>query len=644
MKILFVHKEEDPIDPMQIELLSALAKHEGHETFLNILQHKNLSEDLWKIQPDLVAYTGKTGEHNTLLKANRFIKETYGDRIFTIMGGPHTTFNHSGMQLYGESDEEFETFRRNRSGLQVSTGNVQRHVVPEKSELDALCFGEGDDAWVELLRGLERKESLDDIPNIITRTNRKKYPEPRFRERRTDLDDLPFYDRKLVYDKTFLAHFPMRSFMSSRGCPYRCTYCFNFDWNRTYTKAGKMGKMHNRYSVDRLIAEVRDWLELEEKQGYTKTQFIKFYDDMFEFRVSPWLIEFAEKFPKEIGLPFSCLVRCDVFCHENKDGSVKGNEEILHYLKKAGLKSINMSIEAGNNFVRENILVRDMTEKEIRSAFGMMKRNGVGTFANTILGIPAPVIPRRSDPQFDEKLSLTIDQTKKAFTVAKKRAGGSQGMTYPEALDQVKERLTLGTISDETRLEALRILESMDLRYDAIDYDIESVELAVQLGIHEALFPRLEPYPGTIVTDYTMAIGVFDGDFEKLHSSCLSSSAFKCYSKSERRIQDNLSFLGQVCTVWPWLWPLAKKVLIYLPFTRLYWLMFVLAKSYNVNKYVYPMKFDLKSFLRSAYRIFLFEIKQFFKNEPGENFYKKPKGLMARAASPTDTLGGRWES
>ena len=35
--------KEDYIDPMNIELLSALAKAEGHETFLNVLEHNNLS-------------------------------------------------------------------------------------------------------------------------------------------------------------------------------------------------------------------------------------------------------------------------------------------------------------------------------------------------------------------------------------------------------------------------------------------------------------------------------------------------------------------------------------------------------------------------------------------------------------------------
>ena len=645
MKILFIHKEEDPIDPMQIELLSALAKREGHDTYLNILEHRNLSNDLRKIQPDIVAYTGKTGEHNTLFKVNRFIKEEYGDRIFTIMGGPHTTFNHSGIQLFEESDREFERFRKDLSEVEDrnTSGNAQRHVITEKSQLDALCIGEGDDAWVEFLGALDAGESPDEVPNIVTRTNRKIRPEPFFRERRTYLDDLPFYDRELVWDKTFLRHFPMRSFMAGRGCPYRCTYCFNFDWNRTYTKAGKMGKMHNRYSVDRLIAEIQDWRRLEERKGYTKTQFIKFYDDMFEFRASPWLEEFAEKYPEEVGIPFSCLVRCDIFAHENPDGTVTEKEEILHLLKKAGMRSINMSIESGSNFVRENILVRDMTRKEIVSAFDMMKRNGIGTFANTILGVPAPVIPKRSDPEFDQKLATTIDETKKAFVVAKKQAHGSKGWKYPEEFDTVKEQIESGTITEETREETVQLMEKMELRYDPIEYDIEGVDLTIQLGVHENLFPRLEPYPGTIVTDYTMATGAFDGDFQKLHTSCLTTSAFNCYTDKQRMVQDNLSFLGQVCAVVPWLWPFAKKYMIYWPLTRIYWILFVLAKSYNVNKHVYPMKFDPKSFVHSAYRIAMFEIKQFFSETKDEEFYKKPKGYLA-AASPTDQLGGRWET
>jgi radical SAM superfamily enzyme YgiQ (UPF0313 family) len=636
MKILFVIKEEDPIDPMNVELLSALAKREGHETFLNVLQHRDLSDTLRRVRPDIIAYSGKTGEHKTFFKVNRFVKETYGDKIFTVMGGPHPTFNHRGIQLYGESLDDVPASKEDKETSRFN----QRHTIIERSDMDAVCIGEGDDAWVEMLKALKNKESIDDIPNLITRSNRKKYPDPVFRERRIDLDDLPFYDRQLVYDKTFLGDFPMRSFMSSRGCPFVCTYCFNYDWNKTYREAGKMRKLHNRYSVDRLIAEIQDWRRLESERGYAPTQFIKFYDDMFEFKVTPWLIEFSERFPKEVGLPFFCLIRCDIFAHEEKDGSVRVNEDVLLLLKKAGLRSISMSIEAGNNFIRENILVRDMTEKEIRAAFGLMKKHKIGTFANTILGIPAPVIPRRHDPQFDQKLYKALHETRLAYTVAKKQVGRSD----TENLSRVEKTIAFmeKNSTEKSRQNAVAILESFGFKYDAIDYDIQSVELNIDCGIHHTMFPRLDPYPGTVITDYTMAIGAFDGDFEKLHSSYDTTSSFTCFTDKQKLVQDNLSFLGQVCAVWPWLWPVAKKYLIYLPFTRLYWLMFLVAKTYVIKRHVYPMKFNFKNAFRSAYHVMLVEYKKFFQ-QADQQFYKKPRGWKA-AASPTDVLGGRWEN
>ena len=102
MKVLFVMVKEDYIDPMNIELLSALAKREGHETFLNVLEHNNLREEVKRLRPDVVAYSAKTGESNVMYRANRWIKSELRDKVLTVMGGPHPTFNHARMRLYGE--------------------------------------------------------------------------------------------------------------------------------------------------------------------------------------------------------------------------------------------------------------------------------------------------------------------------------------------------------------------------------------------------------------------------------------------------------------------------------------------------------------------------------------------------------------
>ena len=364
MKVLFVERDIEYIDPMNVMLLSALARQDGHATFLTILSADDLEADLRRIKPDVVAFSAKTGEHTTYIRANEAVKK-YSSNFFTIMGGPHPTF---------------------------FPGLIQTH------DFDAVGVGECDDGWRELLTALAAGRSIDAIANIVTRGNawkvlraRKKAPElvqlagaaasarPEYdleiisehlRPRKTVLDDLPFYDRELVYSKTHLRSFPLRSFMSSRGCPYQCTYCFEPKYNIMY--AGK-GPIYNRYSVKRLCAELR---ELTERWP---TQFIKFYDDMFilDRKVDAWLEEFAEVYPREVGLPFFCLTRANVLTEEN-----------LAALKRAGLHSLTMSIEAGNEYVRNTIVKRHMKQEQIEKAYELCEREGIVTFANTILGIP----------------------------------------------------------------------------------------------------------------------------------------------------------------------------------------------------------------------------------------------------------------
>lgn len=334
MKILFVIKDIEYIDPMGIMLLSAFAKRKGHTTELAVLADGDLEKTVRRIMPDLAAFSAKTGEHKYYIAANNVIKSV-DEKIFTVIGGPHATF------------------------------------FPEiiaKYPFDAVCAGEGDDAWPELLDALEAGKPVDEIPNIVTKNNYIPGEKPFMRPRRTTLDDLPFLDRDLVYKKTRLGRFPMRSFMVGRGCPYKCTYCFNHKYNKLYKGNGPL---LTRMSVDRVISELK-----ELKENY-ETQFIKFYDDIFILKDDDWLSEFSERFPKEVGLPFHCLMRANLF-----------TEPIVQKLKKAGLASISMSIEAGNDHIRNDVLKRNMTKETMIEAFDLCKKYGIPTFSNSIFAIP----------------------------------------------------------------------------------------------------------------------------------------------------------------------------------------------------------------------------------------------------------------
>ena len=115
-----------------------------------------------------------------------------------------------------------------------------------------------------------------------------------------DLDRIPFPDRELMSRGTRL-HREYRShiFFASRGCPYRCSYCFNHKYNALFCNHGRILR---RRSVDNFMEEVR-----LTKSRYG-TSFAYIDDDIFTLCDTAWLVDFAERFPREVGIPFYCNV------------------------------------------------------------------------------------------------------------------------------------------------------------------------------------------------------------------------------------------------------------------------------------------------------------------------------------------------
>ncbi len=334
MRILFVVKDIDYIDPIGIMILSALAKSRGHKTCLGILSREDILKKIRDLEIDLVAYSASTGEHKYYFALNDKIKSNFKE-VFTIMGGPHTTF-------YPE--------------------------CIEKSSLDAICIGEGDEAFLELLDCLSQKKEITNIRNIITRSGQNSGIRNLFQ----DLDKLPFPDRELFYNSTEMRDFGLKSFITSRGCPYQCTYCFEHAFRELYANKGRLIRRH---SVEYVIEEIR---RVQERY---RLEFVKFYDDIFVYRVDEWLEKFVNKYKKEIGLPFQCLTRADLL-----------TEEVARLLKEAGCFSLSMSIEAGSPDIRNRVLKRNMTNEQIINAFEICNKYHINTFANNILGLPYATI------------------------------------------------------------------------------------------------------------------------------------------------------------------------------------------------------------------------------------------------------------
>ena len=241
-------------------------------------------------------------------------------------------------------------------------------VIYEDS-LDAICIGEGENAFRDLLEAISNRKSLDGMPNIITKDNRDRFTVRNLIE---DLDLLPFPDYALLYDNTPMGNYPLKSIIASRGCPYDCTYCFNSAWRKIYE--GK-GKVVRRHSVDYVIDEIR----------YVKARWplscVKFYDDIFTYRADDWLEEFSIKYKKYINLPFFILTRADLL-----------TEDMVKLLKYAGCRTSSMSIEAGNAGIRNTMLKHHILDEQIVRAHHLCDKHGIYTFTNCIVGLAETTI------------------------------------------------------------------------------------------------------------------------------------------------------------------------------------------------------------------------------------------------------------
>lgn len=618
IRILFGMRDDGQMtEPMGLMLLSALAKkHFDAEAGLWVMERDDLTETVKKFRPDIVAFSGITGSHKYYLEAAGRIKamDKYPK---IIVGGPHFTF---------------------------FPGEILRHEY-----IDALCVGEGDDAWVEWLQALQNNLNPDEIPNMVTRENMGrvlKNPksqgsvgmvdfslDPSFmRGRKTGLDDLPFLDRGLVYDNTEFRYRYKRTIMASRGCPFRCTYCFEHQWNELYRNVRNPGAIRQLYGVDRLLDELEDFT------GRYDTRFIKFYDDVFppfpNVKEKAWHEEFCEKYPKRVGLPFHVLTRCDLVV----DLLEKGEIDVLKDWKKAGMASVTMSIESGNQFIRDHVVIRDMTKSDIEKAFSHAWGVGLPTFPNTILGIPAPILPRIDDVYFDAKLKEVGRQCKILREINHRK------IDFDAVVKAASEWFV---DSNERRKYIIDFLKSAGLRDSYKDYDKESVRftLAQKPGFPE--LPILAPYPKTKATEWVIAIGAFDGNFSKLHESYQEVSYLDCYDPEYKKVMHNLALLGSFCALFSGsrnfimqlLDPLVQKICLdYLveithpKVTKLYGWLYVISKHYMHSNRTYPMKTSF----RERFRFFrkLVEL-DFFKQ-----FRERKKKPLRRSQRQGQTLGG----
>jgi radical SAM superfamily enzyme YgiQ (UPF0313 family) len=316
--------------------ISAALKSKGHECELYI---GNSAAEflplLRESKPDLIAFSVMTGMHQWVLETAVALKKEIGCPI--ILGGPHPTF-------FPE--------------------------ILEEEGADIICRGEGEAAMVELADALASRADFSVVKNLWVKSNRRIVKND-VRPLIQDLDTIPFADRELYSRYPSLQNNEVQIFISSRGCPYNCTFCFNHQMMELYR--GK-GRYVRHRSPERVIEEI------EQVQTRKAVGRVYFADDTFALS-KEWLKGFLPLYGKRIATPFHCLVRIN-----------QVDDDLVQLMAENGCRTVFFGIESGNNRIRNEVLKKEITDEEIRRGAAILKSHGIRFRTYNIVGFPGETI------------------------------------------------------------------------------------------------------------------------------------------------------------------------------------------------------------------------------------------------------------
>jgi radical SAM superfamily enzyme YgiQ (UPF0313 family) len=253
----------------------------------------------------------------------------------------------------------------------VVCGGIHPTIYPdcllETPFLDGIFIGESEVAFGEFLTRVEHNEPYHQTNNFAYLQNGTLIRNP-LNPILKDLDILTSPDRSIYpYEETVRAT-GYAPFMFSRGCPFKCTYCSNHAIAQMYGNPKDYVRLR---SPESSILEIESTLE---KIPYIKTILID--DDIFGIN-KEWRTSFLKLYQERIRREFMCLLRVNVI-----------DDQFLQLLKNAGCKRISFGVESGNDYIRNDVMKRNLSKETIIKAFRLTHAYGIETNAINIIGLP----------------------------------------------------------------------------------------------------------------------------------------------------------------------------------------------------------------------------------------------------------------
>ncbi len=354
MRITFAYPDYESLG---VEYLMAVCLREGHDADFvyydandailgkaeKSISFRRIAEKIAATSPHIAAFSCVTDNYRHQLQCAGMLKEIMPD-VITVFGGIHPT------------------------------------AVPERvirnPNVDCVAIGEAEESFITFLKEGWRNDSFslpdNPIPGLIFKKEGKLVGE--FKEGHlADLNALPF-PHKFPFFAVLKGASYAYKIMTSRGCPYRCSYCCN-----SYLHMLRGRSVFRQRSVSDVIDELVDAM-----RRYP-IKYISFIDDSFTTR-SDWIFEFCEHYKKEIGLPFSCVANPHYLDRRKAEA-----------LSAAGCVYVQIGVQSLSEDMCSEVLHRKSSNARIAEVIRDLKETGIMVHVDHMLGIPGDTLERQEE-------------------------------------------------------------------------------------------------------------------------------------------------------------------------------------------------------------------------------------------------------
>jgi len=312
------------LEPFPVAYLAALLQQHGYEVRItDEMAGDDLKKDIKSFRPHIVGVSSTTP---LIRRAYEILDYSRRKGALAVIGGPHAS---------------------------ALPDEAARHA-------DIVVVGDGEHAILdiakgEVLSGVVKKPYTEDL-------NRLPYPA-------RDLLRMDFYlNVRKIFPNHLFKFAPegskSASVLTTRGCPYRCIFCYN-SWRRMPVRCR---------SVDNVLGELS---LLKSEYGVDALQFA---DDELFFDRKRAVELFSRMKAEKFGFTWCACARANYV-----------DLELLGMARDAGCKKINIGFESGSQRILD-VLNKRTTVEQNRQAVELCKKAGVQIGGYFIVGSPTETL------------------------------------------------------------------------------------------------------------------------------------------------------------------------------------------------------------------------------------------------------------